>query len=60
MESKIDLEVETHGLDDVTEKAERIADAVDCLPARVNLKYCKGCTINVYVYGEMEGVNYDT
>lgn len=52
MESKIDLEVEAHGFDDVTENAERLSDALENLPAKVNIKYCKGCTININVYGD--------
>ena len=43
----IPVEIEAHGFEDVAEKIELMADAMDSLPATVNIK-AKDCEVNVH------------
>ena len=49
----IPLEIEVHGFEDVAEKIELMADAIDSLPATVNIK-AKDCEINVHTTNIIE------
>ena len=42
----IPVEIEAHGFEDAAEKIELMADAIDSLPATVNIK-AKDCEINI-------------
>ena len=43
----IPVEIEAHGFEDAAEKIELMADAIDSLPATVNIK-AKDCEVNVH------------
>ena len=43
----IPVEIETHGFEDAAEKIELMADAIDSLPATVNIK-AKDCEVNIH------------
>lgn len=43
----IPIEIEAHGFEDAAEKIELMADAIDSLPATVNIK-AKDCEVNVH------------
>lgn len=47
-DNTVKIKVETEGLDEATEKAENLAEALDGFPTQVAFKYLKNCTINVY------------
>lgn len=47
-DNTVKIKVETEGLDEATEKAENLAEALDGFPPQVAFKYLKNCTINVY------------
>ena len=49
----IPVEIEAHGFEDVAEKIELMADAIDSLPATVNIK-AKDCEINVHTTNIIE------
>ena len=49
----IPVEIEAHGFEDVAEKIELMADAIDSLPATVNIK-AKDCKINVHTTNIVE------
>lgn len=42
------IECETRGFEEATQEVETLAEAYDCFPAQVQIKGCKGCTINIY------------
>ena len=48
MEDKYTLRVETEGMEEATEKVEKLADAYDGFPAQVTIKNCRDCTFNIY------------
>lgn len=47
-DNTVKIKVETEGLDEATEKAENLAEALDGFPPQVAFKCLKNCTINVY------------
>lgn len=47
------IEIEAHGFEDAAEKIELMADAIDSLPATVNIK-AKDCEINVHTTNIVE------
>ena len=49
----IPVEIEAHGFEDAAEKIELMADAIDSLPATVNIK-AKDCEINVHTTNIIE------
>lgn len=49
----IPVEIEAHGFEDAAEKIELMADAIDSLPATVNIK-AKDCEINVHTTNNIE------
>lgn len=49
----IPVEIEAHGFEDAAEKIELLADAIDLLPATVNIK-AKDCEINVHTTNIVE------
>lgn len=49
----IPVEIEAHGFEDAAEKIELMADAIDSLPATVNIK-AKDCKINVHTTNIVE------
>lgn len=50
MEKKqtLEIEVETKGFEEATEKVETLADAYDSFPAQVNIRGSRSCTFNIY------------
>ena len=51
--STIPIEIEAHGFEDTAEKIELIADAIDSLPATVNIK-AKDCEVNIHTTNIIE------
>lgn len=51
--STISVEIEAHGFEDAAEKVELMADAIDSLPATVNIK-AKDCEVNVHTTNIIE------
>lgn len=49
----IPVEIEAHGFEDAAEKIELMADAIDSLPATVNIK-AKDCEVNVHTTNIVE------
>lgn len=47
------IEIEAHGFEDAAEKVELMADAIDSLPATVNIK-AKDCEVNVHTTNIIE------
>ena len=47
-ENTLKINVEADGMDEVTEKVEELADAMNGFPSQVTFKNCVDCTINVY------------
>lgn len=49
----IPVEIEAHGFEDAAEKIELMADALDSLPATVNIK-AKDCEVNIHTTNIIE------
>ena len=49
----IPIEIEAHGFEDAAEKIELMADAIDSLPATVNIK-AKDCEVNIHTTNIIE------
>ena len=49
----VEVEMKTKGFEDATEKIELMADAMDSLPAKVNIK-AKDCEVNVHTTNIIE------
>ena len=49
----IPVEIEAHGFEDAAEKIELMADAIDSLPATVNIK-AKDCVVKVHTTNIVE------
>ena len=54
--STIPVEIEAHGFEDAAEKIELVADAIDSMPATVNIK-AKDCEVNVHTTNIIETQN---
>lgn len=54
--STIPVEIKAHGFEDAAEKIELVADAIDSMPATVNIK-AKDCEVNVHTTNIIETQN---
>lgn len=48
MNSEINIDVNTKGMDETIEKTEQLADALGDFPPQVTIKYAKNCTFNIH------------
>lgn len=46
--SKIEIDVETNGFEEATEKVEALANAYDSFPPQVQIKNCRDCTFHIH------------
>lgn len=45
---KVELEVETKGFEEATDKLQEMTDAMNNMPSQVAIRNCRDCVINVH------------
>lgn len=45
---KIELEIETKGFEEATDKLQEMTDAMNNMPSQVVIRNCRDCVINVH------------
>ena len=45
---KIELEIETKGFEEATDKLQKMTDAMSNMPSQVVIRNCRDCVINVH------------
>ena len=47
-ENTVKINVEADGIEEITEQARELRDAMDIMPSQVVVRNCRDCTINIY------------